>query len=500
MMRSRALSLFALAAVLAPPGARADDTALRATLKEQIPRAAAAAAAASAARGSADEVGTAEVEYAVARDLTEAVARALPVSAACRPAYEAAAAYGDALVKEAEAVDRLSPGLSRAADRAAALARAGYERAFPSCAASAAARPVPLPASVVVPHEVFFGDGVPIAAAAPAGTTRAVIGVDRRPSCRGRTVRVVDGSLHANVRTAPGRHLVGVAYCGAAGLLARTTPQPVWLLPRPGPSAAPRDDGALSGRLAAVARGFHGWSAVWFQDLRTGRTAAWNADARFPAASTVKLGLLVAALERFGPRSPHAYDIAAMATWSSNLATNRLLLALGGSEAAGAQIVQDTLRRLGAASSTFTGGYRIATASTRRNQGGPPLVSSRVTTARDLARILGLIEAGATGDRQALRTLRLTPTEARLALGLLLDSEPAGENVGLLRPALPRLPIAQKQGWLSVARHTAAVVFAPDGPKLVVVLTDADGLTLPAAQRYAARVLQAVGLAAQSGP
>ena len=245
--------------------------------------------------------------------------------------------------------------------------------------------------------------------------------------------------------------------------------------------------------LAAVARSFDGYSAVWFQDVATGRTAAWNAETPFPAASTVKLGLLVAALARFGPRSPLAYDLTAMATWSSNLATNRLLVALGGSEERGARIVQDTLRRLGAAGSTFTGGYRVATAAGGSSGAGPPLVSSRVTTARDLGRILALLLGGALGQRDALRLLRLDRDEARLALGLLLDSEPVGDNVGLLRDALPPgLPIAEKQGWLSVARHTAAIVFEPSGPRIVVLLTYRDGLTLEAAQRYARDVLAAL--------
>jgi hypothetical protein len=86
---------------------------------------------------------------------------------------------------------------------------------------------------------------------------------------------------------------------------------------------------------------------------------------------------------------------------------------------------------------------------------------------------------------RALARLHLSQRESRLALGLLLSSEPRGNNVGLLRPALGATPAAQKHGWLSVARHTAAIVlYGRHGPKILVVLTYAPDLTQPTAQAY----------------
>src|SRR5919106_5081054 len=87
-------------------------------------------------------------------------------------------------------------------------------------------------------------------------------------------------------------------------------------------------DVRLSAQLATVGRSYRGWAAFWVHDLATGVTAGWNADASFPAASTVKLGVLVAALDRFGPRPERSTawrDIRNLAVWSSNLASNRLL-------------------------------------------------------------------------------------------------------------------------------------------------------------------------------
>ena len=50
-------------------------------------------------------------------------------------------------------------------------------------------------------------------------------------------------------------------------------------------------------------------------------------------------------------------------------------------------------------------------------------------------------------------------------------------------------PAARKHGWLRAARHTAAIVFGPRGPVVIVLLTYRDGLTAPEAQRLGRRVL-----------
>ena len=77
----------------------------------------------------------------------------------------------------------------------------------------------------------------------------------------------------------------------------------------------------------------------------------------------------------------------------------------------------------------------------------------------------------AQGKRFLQRRSGLSRRNAQLALGLLASAHPRGNNAGLLRPFLPRRPIAQKSGWLSDARLTAAIVYGRRGPKIVVVLT-----------------------------
>ena len=119
-----------------------------------------------------------------------------------------------------------------------------------------------------------------------------------------------------------------------------------------------RPDATLARRLAAAAASANGAVGIWVHDLSTGRYAGYEPETRFAAASTVKLGALVAGL-RASPqveRSRWWYDVRQIGFWSSNLAANRLLARLG----YGA--VADGLRRLGMTSSTYPGPYRATTA------------------------------------------------------------------------------------------------------------------------------------------
>lgn len=254
-------------------------------------------------------------------------------------------------------------------------------------------------------------------------------------------------------------------------------------------AAPPRTtDPGLDARLEALGRAFPGFAAIWTHNLVRGTSAGWNTDARFPAASTVKLGLLLAVLQRLRhpERSPLDYELRAMTAWSSNLAANLLV------DRFGAAAAQSALRRAGAYRSTFPQGYRVGTA-LADVQAQPPLVSGRVTTARDLGRILYVLHGCALGNIPSLRATGLDRARCGYALRLLLASEPRGNNVGLVRPFLRAgTPVAQKNGWLHDARHTAAIVYAAGGPRIVVVLTYAPNLRLSTARELGRNVLAAV--------
>jgi hypothetical protein len=185
------------------------------------------------------------------------------------------------------------------------------------------------------------------------------------------------GEVTFPLKAQPGRHHLEVRFLARGErVLAAARSDDIWLLPAAANRLPPfrHLDRDLAARLAAVANSFPGQSGIWVENLSTGRTAGWNSDARFPAASTVKLAVLVAALARFGPRperSEIAHDLEALTGWSSNLAANRLLSKLGGSEHAGARIAQQTLRRLGANSSSYTGDYRVGTSTRRAGDEAP---------------------------------------------------------------------------------------------------------------------------------
>ena len=148
-------------------------------------------------------------------------------------------------------------------------------------------------------------------------------------------------------------------------------------------------------RSRASAAPFPGWAGIWVHDLVTGTTSGWNSDAQFPAASTVKLGVLLAALRR-GVDARRAYDLRAMTTLVVEPRGEQAARA-GGRAALGRRPLSVGSAR-GAA--RYPQGYRVGTSSAGALdvEKPPPSVSGRVTTAHDLGRILYVLHAGALGN------------------------------------------------------------------------------------------------------
>jgi len=260
---------------------------------------------------------------------------------------------------------------------------------------------------------------------------------------------------------------------------------PLAPLPGAGPGYGPRrPDAMLARRLAAVAARANGAVGVWVHELGSGRYAGYQADTPFAAASTVKLGALVAGL-RASPRPERSrwwYDVRQIGFWSSNLAANRIAGGLGYAA------VGDGLRRLGMTASTYPGPYRATTA------WRPPGPHTRVTTARDLGRALHRLHAGAHGDGRVLGLLGLSRRQAIVALRVLASAQPVADNAGLLRPWIGDATVAEKNGWLSDTRTTATIVYDGGRATIVVVELYRPGVTYGEAKRLGRDVLTAARL------
>jgi hypothetical protein len=117
-----------------------------------------------------------------------------------------------------------------------------------------------------------------------------------------------------------------------------------------------------------------------------------------------------------------------------------------------------------------------------------------VTTARDLGRALFRLHAGAHGSSRALAQVGLSRRQAVAALRILASAQPVGDNAGLLRPWLRAAELAEKNGWLSDQRTTAAIVYRNGRATIVVVELFRPGVTHAEAKRVGREVLEAAGL------
>jgi beta-lactamase class A len=333
---------------------------------------------------------------------------------------------------------------------------------------------LPPPAIVApAPREVSFGL---VAGRAPLGTRRIVVHVGGRVAAD-RPLRGRSFSLHVPVS---GHTSVRVTAVDARGRRSSALVQLVLGLPRAAAprDAAPRLDYGLAQRLHAVRRRHRGVHGIYVQDLRTGRGAAWNARARFPAASTLKLAIAVTALRRLdGPPAPSSRVTALLGRMlivSDNDAANELEAWIGGSVFAGSDRVNETMRALGLQDSLMYGGYE----SPRRAAAAAPPIPVRVdsqptfglgkySTAADLARLARAVYLAAAGKGPLLR-LGVSGSEARHLLWVLSfvpDRGKLGRFLGR------RATLFHKAGWIPGARHDNGIVVTNDGAFVAAVMS-----------------------------
>lgn len=314
-----------------------------------------------------------------------------------------------------------------------------------------------------------------VAGIAPGGTRRIVVTTrghvlaDRRLRSRSFSLHVRLPIGYESVRVAAvagrGRRSVAVVR-DVLGLPGTATPQAV----------AARDDRPLAGRIRRLARGYRGVAAVYVQSLTTGLGTAWNAKARFPAASTLKLAIATTVLARLsGVPPPGAYldDLLRGAlVESDNAAANALEAWLGGSTSGGGAQVDGLMRAIGLRDTIMYGGYELGTSARGiplRVEHQPSFEAGKYTTAADLATLYRAIWL-ASGGRGRLHRLGVTTGGARYLLWLLgrvRDTPKLDRFVGRSR----NLAVLHKAGWIEAARHDAGLVFWPGGVFVASVLT-----------------------------
>jgi hypothetical protein len=156
------------------------------------------------------------------------------------------------------------------------------------------AEPPPTPPAIYAPapREVSFGE---VRGRVSAGTQIVSIRVDG--VYRGHAN--LEGRRFWKTLALPGRDVtIRITSVNAMGDRASSSVGPVYGLPRPARPHAIKGSlaGGLQRKVRALVKAFPGTAAVFVQDLRTGKGAAWNARARFVGASTLKLGIAVETL------------------------------------------------------------------------------------------------------------------------------------------------------------------------------------------------------------
>ena len=244
-------------------------------------------------------------------------------------------------------------------------------------------------------------------------------------------------------------------------------------------------------------------AAAWTVNMASGLGASYNAGARFTAASTAKLPIMIDLLmitKRDIVGSEIWGSLQAMIRSSSNDAANTVLEYIGGNTTSGGAQVTAMAHRLGALHTDTAAGYLAG--QDRKGPNPPVQVNEqaevpccKVTTAHDLGVLMQEVVEAAAGKGRAHR-FGLTGRDARVALWLLSHTAYAG----LFDPWTPWVT-AHKIGDVDRAWHDVAAIFTPKGPLITVALTDSpNGINLAASAEYGERVLRTALSGLQAPP
>ena len=244
---------------------------------------------------------------------------------------------------------------------------------------------------------------------------------------------------------------------------------------------APHQDAVLASKIRALVTGYGGTCAVYVENLADGSGAAWNARARFPAASTLKLAIAVTALadgdDAAGPGTVTDSLLRRMIQDSDNDAADELEIHVAGSTSAGGHRVDALMQELGLDDTLMYGGYERDLSSASgdpiplRVDDQPSFARGKYTSARDLAGLLRAIWLASNGRGPLhAREPSFTAGDARhllYLLALVRDRGKLDREVG--RAA--GVQVLHKAGWISAVRHDNGLVFWRGGVFLATVMT-----------------------------
>ena len=352
---------------------------------------------------------------------------------------------------------------------------------------------LPPPAIVApAPREVSFGL---VAGRVPAGTRRIIVRIDERVLAD-RPLRGTSFSLRVSMPSTA--FPLRVTAVDVRNRRSSSVVTPVYGLPLGAEPRlrSPSLDPVLARSVGSLVRRYGGTSAVYVQDLRTGRGAAWNARARFPAASTLKLAIAVTVLRAVEgkPASGTRLDalLREMLIRSDNASANALEVWLAGSTSAGSARVNETMRALGLTDSLMYGGYETPRTPAAgapipiRVESQPAFGIGKYTTAWDLARLARAVYLAAAG-KGPLLGLGVSGSEARYLLWVLAQVNDGGK---LDRFFDGSAVLLHKAGWLPSARHDNGIVAYRDGAYVVTVMTWRTGAADALAGRVSLVALQ----------
>lgn len=243
---------------------------------------------------------------------------------------------------------------------------------------------------------------------------------------------------------------------------------------------APRADAGLQNAVNSALTGFDGKASVVVHNLADGRYAASDESDAYYAASTFKAAVL---LEAYRQRDAGTLDFAKKVVVEEKYATNDLGTLEYLEIKAGDQItIADAVRGMIVVSDTSLATLLIDQLgsnnvdATLRSVGATVMtINDRdlPTTALDLAQLMTAIAAGQ----------GVTPASRDEMLSLLAQE---WFREGIVAGVPEGTTLAHKSGRFDTATHDAAVVWGPDGPYVITVLTDGSGAWAPIAAISAA--------------